>query len=202
MDRTEPIGHHFRRIREACDMTQDEFAKLVGKTGAAISQWETGKSVPEFETFISLMRRIHAIQSPVDWNGLMEAFDAIFGGPLPRVVPATKVPGKPGYSPEAFEIRLSDASMEPDFREGSTVIIEPRIAPQPGSFVLAMLDGQEYQMFRKFRLAGFDQLKPIIELVPVNQDWPTIRMDAANPGKILGVMVEYRQRARQITAPL
>lgn len=40
------IGDNIRKLRQAHDMTQEQLADALGKTRPAISQYETGVSVP------------------------------------------------------------------------------------------------------------------------------------------------------------
>jgi SOS-response transcriptional repressor LexA len=48
--------------------------------------------------------------------------------------------------------------------------------------------------FKKYKLRGYDnQGREIIDLVPLNSDWPTLVIDAENPGQIVGTMVEHRR---------
>lgn len=44
MDSDETMGERIKRLRGARGMTQPEFAKLVGVTKSAVSQWEDGST--------------------------------------------------------------------------------------------------------------------------------------------------------------
>lgn len=100
-------------------------------------------------------------------------------------------------SPVAFALVVEGRSMEPEFREGDLILIDPRIAPQPGDYVVARLDADERATFKKFRARGADANgAETFDLVPLNEDFPTLRVDASNPGQIIGVMVEHRRRRR------
>lgn len=102
----------------------------------------------------------------------------------------------------AFGLAIEGRSMEPDFIAGDVVIIDPHIAPHPGDFVVAKLDREEQATFKKYRDRGADSAgQPIFELVPLNHDYPTLRVDADNPGHVVGVMVEHRRRRRAVAAP-
>lgn len=85
--------------------------------------------------------------------------------------------------------------MLPDYRPGDVVIIEPDMEPRPGDCVVAK-NGREEATFKKYRQRGIDDLgNPIFELVPLNNDYPTIRSDTT-PLVIIGVMVEFRRKTR------
>jgi SOS-response transcriptional repressor LexA len=93
-----------------------------------------------------------------------------------------------------FTLIIRGESMLPIYREGDQVIIDPTIEPIPGDMVVAKLDNEESITFKKYRPKGKDKNgNPIIELVPLNEDWPTLVIDIENPGKILGVEVQHRR---------
>ena len=100
-------------------------------------------------------------------------------------------------SPTAFALVVDGRSMEPEFHEGDIIVIDPRTTAQPGDFVVAKLDNAEHATFKKYRSRGVDAAgQPAFELAPLNQDFPTLRVDADNPGHVIGVMVEHRRRRR------
>jgi len=97
----------------------------------------------------------------------------------------------------AFALKVQGASMEPEFSAGDVIIVDPNIQPRPGDFVVAKLDGEEKATFKRYRDRGTDQDGTrVIELVPSNPDYPTLRIDSSNPGKIIATMVEHRRRRR------
>lgn len=100
-------------------------------------------------------------------------------------------------SPVAFALVVEGRSMEPEFAAGDIIVVDPRVAPQPGDYVVAKLDHSERATFKKYRSRGVDQDgQPAFELAPLNDDFQTLRVDATNPGQVIGVMVEHRRRRR------
>lgn len=99
-------------------------------------------------------------------------------------------------SDSAFALEIKGDSMEPEFHEGDKVIIDPAVRPRPGDYVVAKLHKQDEATFKKYRLRGIDAQGDIIELVPENGNHPTLRIDADNPGEIVGTMVEHRSYRR------
>lgn len=91
-----------------------------------------------------------------------------------------------GVGPMAFAIEVQSDCMRPVFRPGDRVIIDPAVSAEPGDYVLASCAGEI--IFRKYRVRGGG----LFELVPLNDDWPTLRSDGEGKAKILGVMVEHR----------
>lgn len=102
-------------------------------------------------------------------------------------------------SSSAFALEIKGLSMLPEFNPGDRVIIDPEVAPLPGDFVAAK-NGEEEATFKKYRPRGMDAHgNTIFELVPLNEDFPSMRSDIT-PIKIVGTMVEhrkYRKRNRE-----
>lgn len=95
-------------------------------------------------------------------------------------------------SGNAFALEIKGDSMLPEFRPGDRVIIDPAVAPQPGDCVVAK-NGEDEATFKKYRPRGVDTNgNMVFELVPLNDDYPTIRSDVT-PVRIVGTMVEHRK---------
>lgn len=99
--------------------------------------------------------------------------------------------------PNAFALRIKGDSNSPDYKEGEIVIIDPSVTPIPGDMVVAK-NGDEEATFKKYRPRGTDDNgKDIFELVPLNDDYPTLRSDRDGPMRIIGTMVEHRRFRRR-----
>ncbi|WP_246179329.1 LexA family protein [Pandoraea aquatica] len=99
-------------------------------------------------------------------------------------------------SEQAFALEIEGQSMEPEFKEGDRIIIDPAVRPQPGDFVVAK-NGCEEATFKKYRPRGIGQDgREVFELVPLNVDYPTIS-SVNEPARIIGVMVEHRRYRRR-----
>jgi len=81
--------------------------------------------------------------------------------------------------------------MEPDFKAGDVIIVDPEIEPTPGEFVVAK-NGGEQATFKKYR-PTYTDMKGCqhFELVPLNDDYPVINSEN-QPLTIIGVMIEHR----------
>jgi SOS-response transcriptional repressor LexA len=100
------------------------------------------------------------------------------------------------YSPWAFALEIEGDSMTPDYQEGDLVIIEPEWTPRPGECVAAK-NGKQEATFKKYRQRGIDSAgNDIFELVPLNENYPTVRSDETTL-TIIGVMAEHRRKARR-----
>ncbi|MBS8942800.1 helix-turn-helix domain-containing protein [Escherichia coli] len=91
----------------------------------------------------------------------------------------------------AFALRIEGDSMEPDFKAGDVIIVDPEIKPAPGEFVVAKNGGQQ-ATFKKYRPTYTDSIGcQHFELVPLNDDYPVISSEH-QPLAIIGVMIEHR----------
>lgn len=95
-----------------------------------------------------------------------------------------------------FALEISGESMLPEFRPGDRVIIDPELSPMPGDYVVAKNDSEE-ATFKKYRPRGRSaDGTDVFELVPLNDDYPTIRSDEHSM-RVIGVMIEHRKRYRR-----
>lgn len=96
----------------------------------------------------------------------------------------------------SFFLEIEGDSMLPDFRPGDRVLIDPEVTPRPGDFVAARNTKQE-ATFKKYRVRGLDAAgNEVFELVPLNDDYPTLRSDEQHLC-IIGTMIEHRRKFRR-----
>lgn len=96
----------------------------------------------------------------------------------------------------AFALDVEGLSMLPDFRPGDRIIVDPEMAPNPGDFVVAR-NGSAQATFKKYRPRGIDAAgNEIFELVPLNDDYPTLRSDTEFLS-VIGVVTEHRKKLRR-----
>lgn len=99
--------------------------------------------------------------------------------------------------PHAFAMVVVGTSMSPIFNPGDHVIIDPDTKPQPGEIVAAKMQNEDVATLKKYRPLGYkDREQEVFELVSLNDDWPSIKVDRNNPGHIIGTLVEHRCRRR------
>lgn len=96
-----------------------------------------------------------------------------------------------GAVPEAiFSVIVQGNSMEPDFKEGDMLIVDTSIAPKPGSFVIAQ-NGSNEATFKKYRVLSHDEYgRDIFELIPLNNDYPSLS-SKMHDIRIIGVVVRH-----------
>jgi SOS-response transcriptional repressor LexA len=213
------LGARIRARRDAVGLTQEKLATACGVSRAAVAQWEAGVTRPSLD---NLVKAADALSVWLSWlttgdqslPGGTNPFAAAAHRTLPIIdfavagraehpghaVSASDVPVvavDSGLSSRAFALVIRDGSMAAEFAAGDTIIIDPDIEPLPGDFVLARIDRDTEATFRKFRPRGADSdYGTAVELAPLNPDWPTRSIDAENPGRILGTLVEHRRYRR------
>jgi SOS-response transcriptional repressor LexA len=85
--------------------------------------------------------------------------------------------------------------MEPDFREGEKIVVDPALQPISGDFVVVEIlagnkvPGEGDIVFKQYRARGPEAF----DLVPLNADFPTVTVNAGNPGRIIGKVVEHHR---------
>lgn len=99
-------------------------------------------------------------------------------------------------SDHAFALEITGLSMSPEFKPGDRIIVDQEVFPQPGDFVVARNGGYE-ATFKKYRPRGVDERgNDIFELVPLNEDFPTL-YSRQEPLIIIGTMMEHRRYYRR-----
>lgn len=96
----------------------------------------------------------------------------------------------------AFGLIVQGDSMAPEFKEGDRILIDPDVQPQPGDLVVARTNHGEVT-FKKYRPRSINERgDDVFELVPLNEDYATIRSDQV-PCTIVGTLVEHRRYRRR-----
>lgn len=213
------IGKEIRRRRRALHMTLMDLEAAVGVDNGNLSRIERdmqhpspavlerivgalGCTVPDlylgdagdFNTEATPIgtRRVPVI-SYIEAGMLTESSDSFAPGAAHEFI-LTDL----DVSSSAFALTIRGRSMEPEFREGDKVIIDPDVQPQPGDYVAAANgSAEEGATFKKYRPRGIDSRGEVVfELAPLNEDFPSMRSDQV-PLRILGTMVEHRRYRRR-----
>lgn len=205
-------GERLKRARERARLTQKEVAEAIGVTEQSVSQWELGKTRPSLDKIPALARLFNLSESEllnaetVDYalpshgrklqviNRIQSNWEEVAESPGDSEDRFVIIEEAHAVSERAFALEITGSTNQPEFRPGDIVIMDPAVEPLPGDMVAARLEGSAQSVFRRYRPKGRDNAgNPVFDLVPINPDWPTLHVDAANPGEILGTMVEHRR---------
>jgi len=101
-----------------------------------------------------------------------------------------------GVTPKAvFSLTIDGMSMAPDFLPGDEIVVDAAKSPVPGSLVVAQetQHGTALTTFKKYRVVGVNEHGvDIIELVPLNPDYPTYNSMQIEIS-IIGVVVQHHR---------
>lgn len=210
----ETLGSRIKDVLSEIHMTQAELARLVGVKQQTISYICSHSDGAESSRYTVRIAEILGVNPAWLQSGTGEKHDPVVRIQVNGIellvarVPLLDYEDVSGYlagetlhkarrelmtdaktGGRSFAIEIHGESMEPLFREGDRVVIDPDLHPEPGDFVCAGVGG--LITFRKYRAKGVDRF----ELVPLNQDWPTT--DSTDGAEIIGVMTEHRTYRRR-----
>ncbi|MBE4892641.1 LexA family transcriptional regulator [Enterobacter asburiae] len=202
------LADRVKQKRIELGLTQTEAAELAGIRQQSWQSIEDGKTLKP-RNIIGIAK---ALRCDADWlmNGgafipIAEAnsrrvplISYVQAGALAEKPPIVALDGNFEYiltdselSEFSFGLRIEGDSMEPDFKDGDIIIVDPEVEPTPGEFVVAK-NGSDQATFKKYRPTYTDMKgRQHFELVPLNDDYPVINSDH-QPLTIIGVMVEHR----------
>lgn len=119
--------------------------------------------------------------------------DVVYDGVNPKGESYTSYEGA---DPKAvFSLIVEGKSMWPEFEPGDEIVVDAMLAPKPGSLVIAMeiQHGRAVTTFKKYKVLGVNEFGvEIIELVPLNNDYPTYNSTQIEIS-IIGVVIEHHR---------
>lgn len=101
-----------------------------------------------------------------------------------------------GARPECvFSLKVEGLSMAPEFVPGDEIVVDGSLEAKPGSLVIAqeIQHGVARTTFKKYRVIGINEFGvDVIELVPLNPDFPTLNSNQVEIS-IIGVVVAHNR---------
>lgn len=101
-----------------------------------------------------------------------------------------------GIKPECvFSLKVEGSSMAPEFMPGDEIVVDGSLVAKPGSLVIAqeIQHGIARTTFKKYRVIGINEFGvDVIELVPLNPDYPTLNSMQIEIS-IIGVVVAHNR---------
>ncbi|WP_394743811.1 LexA family protein [Escherichia coli] len=202
------LADRVKQKRLEIGLTQSQAAELAGIRQQSWQSIEDGKTLKP-RNIIGIAK---ALRCDADWlmnGGTFKPIEEVNSRRIPLIsyVQAGALAEKPpieafdgsfeyiltdsDLSEFSFGLRIEGDSMEPDFKDGDIIIVDPEVEPAPGEFVVAKNGGNQ-ATFKKYR-PTYTDMKGCqhFELVPLNDDYPVINSDH-QPLTIIGVMIEHR----------
>lgn len=202
------IHRVIREGRQKLKLSQQEFAEALGVTRSAVQQWEreggTGPARNKQAAVAHLLGLsvaqlmsgdVNTAAGP-DIRGSVPLLSDVQAGAFKMYVnnlhPGEEdahemVPTSVPVNRYTFALRVTGDSMEPEFRDGMIIIVEPDLEPQPGDYVIAR-NGAEETTFKQLIKDGGEWF-----LKPLNQRWPIRPLGRS---KIVGVVRAVEKRFR------
>jgi SOS-response transcriptional repressor LexA len=205
-----------KTLRKERRLTQGRLGKIVGVSDVTIGYWEkdqnkpSGLSLTKLAKYFGVTERflltgqedspnvapasIGATQVPIiSW---------VQAGAWTAESDARNLEGAVDYiltteahSLATFALKIRGKSMEPEFKEGDTILVDPELYPNPGDYVIAK-NGSEEATFKKYRSRGITEYgEDVFELIPLNPDFAT-HNSSVEKITIIGVVVEHRRQMR------
>ena len=159
------IGEYIRETRKELKLTTVELAKLSGVSQGHITLIENGKRIPSFLIMIKLVNALE-----VNWESFLHDTGYIntdieparrgFSRPVPllswvkagdwaEVTGILELGGAEEWvdtgvrGPNVFALRVVGDSMEPEFKEGEIVIVNPNAGANPNDYVIVKNSEEE-----------------------------------------------------------
>ncbi|MBN3344876.1 helix-turn-helix domain-containing protein [Pectobacterium brasiliense] len=210
------FGTRLKSLRKDRKITQGQLGKVVGVSDVTVGYWEKDQNKPGGESLTKLAKYFGVSEtflitgnegkpnvSPAALGAMrIPIISWVQAGNWASEVDARNLEGTFDYiltteihSISTFALNVKGKSMEPEFKEGDTIVIDPDICPNPGDYVVAK-NGSGEATFKKYRSRGIsDDGTDIFELVPLNPDYATLNSTQTHI-IIIGVVVEHRRKMR------
>jgi SOS-response transcriptional repressor LexA len=210
---TMTVGNEIRVRRKALKMTLEELALRVDSDTGGLSRLERGKQGYSDEIIRKIASALGCSVADLfaGAEGAANVVPVALGsrriplishvqaGCMTEIVDPYSVGDAADWlitdldlSSAAFALEIKGESMLPEFSPGDRVIIDPSVIPDPGNYVVAK-NGDNEATFKKYRPRGINERgDQVFELVPLNEDYPSLRSDVSHI-QIIGTMVEHRR---------
>lgn len=152
--------NRIKEIRKRNNLSQSEFAKLFNVHQTAVSQWETGRTVPDFEIFkqmakvfnvsldyligesesqinIALSQNTNSTKIPV--LGEVAAGLPIFADD--NIIDYEEIPTEMAKNGEYFALKIHGDSMEPRIYNNDIVIVRKQDDVDNGDIAIVIVNG-------------------------------------------------------------
>lgn len=200
------VGEYLKQKREEREMSLREAAATSGMSHGHIKNIEDGLKIPTFDKLMSLVKAYH-----VDMQEFLRETGYLPTNAVPTVLPKTRpvplvswvIAGKwetvcdsfqPWDADEWIETEINGAnvfaltvkgdSMEPEFQEGDTIIVNPHIKPEHGDYVVVKND-EDAATFKQLKKYGKTRV-----LHPLNPKYEDIELSETVQYKIVGKVVQ------------
>ncbi len=101
----------------------------------------------------------------------------------------------PMLGPDVFALKIEDEAMQPEYRPGEFIAVDPASPYKPGDFVAIALNSRKEAIVRQYRITGYDESgAEMISLHALNETHPDIAFTPGKTGEIIGKVVWYMRK--------
>lgn len=207
------IGELIKRQRKHLGISQDAIAKELDVSRQMVGQWEKGaqprpdkarKLAHLLQLNVGVINPLLAPVANVDTSMEVHSIRVYrLGNFLSERRGNENMLGTSDGEPsevlsvtparrKCIAVRMTDDSMSPTYKAGDVLIIDPAVEPRDKCRVLVSF-GDETAIVREYHFRGSDRKgSTVFDLSTPNPDHITVTVNAENPGKIEGVVIERR----------
>lgn len=188
---------------EELGVTQTDLARAMGVTRSAVGHYLHGRRPISSQDAAVMCKTINCsmawlfegtdgnVERGPDVGRMVPELDWIAAG-RPEVVaepsassdPITYHPSPYAGRPRLFALRVRGASMEPRFREGDLIYVDPDEEARHGSYVVVVMDDSNEATFKQLIIEGGQKY-----LRALNPNWPNPIVEVNGSARICGVAV-------------
>lgn len=209
------VPDRIRKARLAKGLKPRQLAELIGVSRTAVNDWETGKHSPTDKQVPALAKALGlpfsafnkygegGLSVPPDmptipvpllkWSELHAVGAGVVSMAVLKKARFIQVDADPDLSEDRIALRIEDDSMEPTFKVGELIFVDPSLVdPADNEFVVARIGAKKEHVLRSIRRkrgGAFD-------LVAENPDFKTWTANGDNPTEIIGTVVEHHRRLK------
>lgn len=192
------FGEKLKKQLQNANISQSELSRRLGVSRSAVSKWISNSTTPDIvvadsiaqalnisiedllsDSFVEDMRHVGGNTAYIPVIG-----EIACGSPIMAVqnVERYKEVLKDGLPEgELFYLVARGSSMEPRIFDGDDVLIRVQPDVEDGQIAAVQVENDSRATLKKVQHAGNNVL-----LVPLNPAYPTIILNAENPGRIIG----------------
>ncbi|MBQ8708069.1 MAG: LexA family transcriptional regulator [Succinivibrionaceae bacterium] len=195
---------NLKDLRKKRKLSLRSLAENLGCSYGTVNKYEKGSAEPSFEMLNKLANfygvsvasllgesseyEILGSKKPVvSFIPLLSASQLLRASTIVKEEQLDYVPVISEYS-KCYALKMKGSSMEPQFRAGDTLIINPEAHPVSGSFVAVAAEEDTEVSVRKLKEKYDDDGSSYYELVPMNSDFSMFSTHQRKV-KIIGVVI-------------
>lgn len=208
-----------RAQREKLGVSQQTVAEHIGVSRQTVKQWEDGRTTPGRKRSALVAKAYQLPLGAIDPLAIssIKQIDSVSEVHTIPVVRLDALIDKKGGTralrdvsresgagmlavadglQHCFAVLVADESMEPEFREGDTCVVDPNVDPSDGDRVIVGFPNN-VALLRAYHSRGRDKDGCVVfDLTTPNPNYSTVTVNSQSGGQLSGVVIEHRRKLR------